>query len=41
MAISPFFAGLLGGASIRVVFFVDFAIMAAAAIAVHRAMVDS
>jgi len=41
MAISPFFAGLLGGASIRVVFFVDFAIMAAAAIAVRRAMVDS
>jgi DHA1 family multidrug resistance protein-like MFS transporter len=40
MAISPFFAGLLGG-SIRVVFFVDFAIMAAAAIAVRRAMVDS
>jgi len=41
MAFSPFFAGLLGGASIRVVFFVDFAIMAAAAIAVRRAMVDS
>ena len=41
MAISSFFAGLLGGASIRVVFFVDFAIMAAAAIAVNRAMVDS
>ena len=41
MAISPFFAGLLGGASIRVVFFVDFAIMAAAAITVRRAMVDS
>jgi MFS family permease len=40
MAISPFFAGLLGGASIRVVFFVDFAIMAAAAMAVHRVMVD-
>jgi DHA1 family multidrug resistance protein-like MFS transporter len=41
MAISPFLAGLLGGASIRVVFLVDFAIMAAAAIAVRRTMVDS
>jgi MFS family permease len=41
MAISPFLAGLLGGASIRVVFLVDFAIMVAAAVAVRRTMVDS
>lgn len=40
MAISPFIAGLLGGASMRVVFFVDLAIMAACAAAVLRAMTE-
>jgi MFS family permease len=39
MASSPFVAGLLGGASIRMVFVVDLAIMAALAIVVHKTMV--
>jgi len=38
MAISPFFAGLAGGTSIRIVFLVDFAIMGACAVAVRRTM---
>jgi MFS transporter, DHA1 family, multidrug resistance protein len=40
MASSPFIAGLLGGTSIRVVFFVDMAIMAGCAAAVRRMMVE-
>jgi DHA1 family multidrug resistance protein-like MFS transporter len=39
MASSPFIAGFLGGASIRIVFFVDLAIMAALALTVRRTMV--
>lgn len=38
MASSPFIAGFLGGASIRVVFFVDLAIMAVLAALVYRTM---
>jgi MFS family permease len=38
MASSPFIAGLLGGASIRVVFFVDLAIMAVLAALVYKTM---
>src|SRR4051812_25781136 len=41
MATSPFIAGFLGGASIRVVFFVDLAMMAALALVVRRTMVDT
>jgi MFS family permease len=41
MASSPFIAGFLGGASIRVVFFVDLALMAALAAIVERTMVES
>jgi MFS family permease len=40
MATSPFVAGLLGGTSIRVVFFVDLAIMAALAIVVRKTMIE-
>jgi MFS family permease len=40
MATSPFVAGLLGGTSIRVVFFVDLAIMAILAIVVRKTMVE-
>jgi len=39
MAISPFFAGLVGGSSIRVVFLVNVAIMLVCALAVRRSMV--
>jgi DHA1 family multidrug resistance protein-like MFS transporter len=38
MASSPFVAGLLGGASIRIVFFVDVALMAILAVAVDKLM---
>jgi hypothetical protein len=38
MASSPFIAGFLGGASIRVVFFVDLVIMAVLAALVYRTM---
>jgi hypothetical protein len=38
MASSPFIAGFLGGASIRVVFFVDLAMMALLAAVVQRVM---
>ncbi|MBI3492472.1 MAG: MFS transporter [Acidobacteria bacterium] len=41
MASSPFIAGFLGGASIRIVFFVDLAIMAVLAALVHRTMVSA
>ena len=37
---SPFIAGFVGGASLRVVFFVDLALMAVLALFVHNAMVD-
>jgi MFS family permease len=40
MASSPFFAGFLGGASIRIVFFADLALMALLALAVARLMKD-
>jgi DHA1 family multidrug resistance protein-like MFS transporter len=40
MASSPFFAGFLGGASIRIVFFADLALMALLAVAVARLMKD-
>jgi MFS family permease len=40
MASSPFIAGFLGGASIRIVFFVDLALMALLAVAVQRTMKD-
>jgi MFS family permease len=40
MASSPFIAGFLGGASIRAVFFVNLALMAAVAAAVFRTMVE-
>ena len=40
MASSPFIAGLLGGTSIRAVFFVNLGLMAAVAAAVYRRMVD-
>ena len=39
MAISPFFAGFVGGSSIRVVFLVNVAIMLVCALAVRRSMV--
>jgi MFS family permease len=38
MASSPFIAGLLGGASIRIVFLVDLALMALLAVTVQRTM---
>jgi MFS transporter, DHA1 family, multidrug resistance protein len=41
MASSPFLAGLLGGASIRIVFLVNLALMAACAIVVRRSMQDN
>jgi DHA1 family multidrug resistance protein-like MFS transporter len=40
MASSPFIAGFLGGASIRIVFFVDLALMAALSVVVHRMMIE-
>jgi DHA1 family multidrug resistance protein-like MFS transporter len=40
MASSPFIAGFVGGSSIRIVFFVDLAIMAVLAILVQRTMAD-
>ena len=40
MASSPFIAGFVGGTSIRIVFFVDLAMMALLALLVHNAMVD-
>jgi len=40
MASSPFIAGLLGGTSIRAVFFVNLVVMAVVAAAVYRAMVE-
>jgi MFS family permease len=40
MASSPFIAGALGGTSIRVVFFVDLAIMAGLALVVQRTMAN-
>jgi DHA1 family multidrug resistance protein-like MFS transporter len=40
MASSPFIAGFLGGSSLRVVFFVDMAMMGAMAVAVQKLMVD-
>ena len=40
MASSPFIAGFVGGASIRVVFFVDLALMALLAAVVHKTMAD-
>jgi MFS family permease len=40
MAVSPFVAGLLGGTSIRSVFFGNLVMMAACAFAVHRTMVE-
>ena len=39
MAISPFFAGFVGGTGIRIVFFVNMAIMAGCALIVRRSMV--
>jgi hypothetical protein len=41
MASSPFVAGFLGGASLRVVFFVNVAVMAAIAGVVQHKMVDA
>jgi MFS family permease len=40
MASSPFIAGFLGGASIRIVFFVDLALMALLAAVVQKTMAD-
>src|SRR5437868_5236018 len=40
MASSPFVAGFVGGASLRIVFFVDVAVMGLLALIVHTAMVD-
>ena len=40
MASSPFIAGFVGGASIRIVFFVDLALMALLAAFVHKTMAD-
>jgi MFS transporter, DHA1 family, multidrug resistance protein len=40
MASSPFIAGVLGGTSLRAVFFVNLAVMAAVAAAVYKTMVD-
>jgi len=41
MASSPFIAGFLGGASIRIVFFVDLALMAILAAVVYRNMTEA
>jgi hypothetical protein len=41
MASSPFIAGFLGGASLRVVFFVNVALMGILAIVVRRRMVEA
>jgi MFS transporter, DHA1 family, multidrug resistance protein len=41
MASSPFIAGFLSGASIRIVFFVDVVLMALLAATVHKLMVDT
>ena len=41
MASSPFIAGFLGGTSIRIVFFVDIAMMALLAAVVHRTMTET
>jgi DHA1 family multidrug resistance protein-like MFS transporter len=41
MASSPFIAGFLGGASLRVVFFVNVALMAILAVVVRRQMVET
>jgi MFS family permease len=40
MASSPFIAGFLSGASIRIVFVVDVVLMALLAVIVHKTMVD-
>ena len=40
MASSPFVAGLVGGASLRVVFLLDAVVMGLLALIVHTAMVD-
>jgi MFS transporter, DHA1 family, multidrug resistance protein len=40
MASSPFIAGFVGGASIRIVFFADLTVMALLAAIVHRTMTD-
>lgn len=40
MASSPFIAGFVGGASIRIVFFIDLAMVALLAAVVHRTMTD-
>ena len=40
MASSPFIAGFVGGASIRIVFFVDLALMAMLALVVQKTMTD-
>jgi hypothetical protein len=40
MASSPFIAGFLGGASIRIVFVVDLALMALLAAVVQKTMTD-
>ena len=40
MASSPFIAGFVGGTSIRVVFFVDLALMGILAATVHKTMAD-
>jgi len=41
MASSPFIAGFLGGTSLRIVFFVNVALMAIVAVAVRQKMVDA
>ena len=41
MASSPFIAGFLGGASIRIVFFVDLAMMALVAAMVYKNMTET
>ena len=41
MASSPFVAGFVGGASIRIVFAIDLVLMAALAIVVRRTMSES
>jgi len=40
MASSPFVAGFVGGASLRIMFFIDFALMAVLAAIVQRTMTD-
>ncbi len=40
MASSPFIAGFVGGASIRIVFFVDLALMALLALVVQKTMTE-